>query len=167
MIHSCRLKLYFNFLMFSDPTPRWSTIRSSQEFRPYNSLPRGQDINNYPSLALHQTNLRNQQNLSVDTASQPLRRWSPTRRTQSEDVYNERTDPSANFSMSSTSSGENQANERPIRVNPLMKLAETRQKDRKVSPRRKQRSDSSGESNVADDVIDNKSKGEKMLRISQ
>lgn len=40
-----------------------------------------------------------------------------------------------------------------------MKLAETRPKELKTSPRRKQKSDSSGESYLTDDVTDNKSKG--------
>lgn len=99
----------------------------------------------------------------MGTASPPFRRRSPTRRTQSEDVYNEKTDPPTNFSMSSTSSGDTQVSERAVRVNPLMKLAETRQSERKTSPRRKQRNDSSGESNVADDATDNKKKGENVL----
>lgn len=147
-------------ISFLDPTPRWTSLRSSHEFRPYSSLPRSQDINSFPSLALHQTNLRNQQNPSVEKSTPPLfRRRSPARRTQSEDVYNERTDTSANISMSSNSSAETFVNERPLRVNPLMKLAETRQRERKTSPRRKQRSDSSGESTLADDATDNKSKG--------
>lgn len=145
--------------LFSDPTPRWSSLRSSHEFRPYSSLPRSQDINNFPSLALYQTNLKNQQNLSIEKTSPPFRRRSPTRRTQSEDVYNERSDPSVNFSMSSSSSGDSQVNERPARVNPLMKLAETRSKELKTSPRRKQNCDSSGESYLTDDVTDNKTKG--------
>ncbi|KAJ8946567.1 hypothetical protein NQ318_008297, partial [Aromia moschata] len=73
-----------------DPTPRWSALRGSQELRPYNSLPRGQDITSYPSLVQHQSNAR-LQNLSGEACSSPAaRRRSPTRRTHSEDVYTER-----------------------------------------------------------------------------
>lgn len=38
------------FFAFPDPTPRWPPSRDSPEFRPYNSLPRGQDVSEYPSL---------------------------------------------------------------------------------------------------------------------
>lgn len=127
-------------------------------------MPRSQDISNYPSLALHKSNLKDLENVSVDRI--PLnRKRSPTRRTQSEDVYNERTEQSAMFSMSSTSSGETQLNERPVRINPLMKLAESKPKDLRNSPRRKQRSDSSGESNVVEDTTDNKSKGKQCVTL--
>lgn len=95
----------------------------------------------------------------MDLSSSPYRRRSPTRKTQSEDVYNERIDPPINLSMSSNSSGETQISERPVRLNPLMKLAETRPRERKVSPRRNKKSTSSGESNEAVNVADNKSQG--------
>ncbi|KAJ8978324.1 hypothetical protein NQ317_015938 [Molorchus minor] len=72
-----------------DPTPRWSALRGSQELRPYNSLPRNHDINNYPSLVQHQANSKTQ-NSPSDISSAPFRRWTPTRRTHSEDVYNDR-----------------------------------------------------------------------------
>lgn len=65
--------------------------------------------------------------------------------------------------MSSTSSGETQVNERPVRLNPLKKLVENKPKDIGISPRRKQRSDSREESNVADDATDNKTKGKKYI----
>lgn len=79
----------FNWTFVPDPTPRWAALRNSVELRPYNSLPRGQDINNYPSLALHQANLRN-----TDSSIEALRR-SPARRAKSEDVYTERNVPAA------------------------------------------------------------------------
>nr|XP_023023057.1 uncharacterized protein LOC111511278 [Leptinotarsa decemlineata] len=125
----------------SNPTPRWSALRGSPELRPYNSLPRGQDINNYPSLALHQTNLRNQLN-SVDSPSSPHRRHSPARRTHSEDVYTER----GSSPLSMGDAHHVNSSHKPARVNPLMQLAESRQ-ERKKSPRRKQNNEaSSGES---------------------
>lgn len=54
------LKLYTNslftiiFYFYLDPTPRWPPCRDSPDFRPYNSLPRGQDVSEYPSLARNQ-----------------------------------------------------------------------------------------------------------------
>ncbi|XP_018565614.1 uncharacterized protein LOC108906745 [Anoplophora glabripennis] len=119
----------------SNPTPRWSALRGSPELRPYNSLPRGQDITNYPSLALHQTNLKNQ---NQDPSVSPIRhRRSPTRRTQSEDVYIERTSSPAK-PENGGKDPEGEPPKRQTRVNPLMKLAETRQsKDRTGSPKRK------------------------------
>ncbi|KAJ8935267.1 hypothetical protein NQ314_012909 [Rhamnusium bicolor] len=129
---------------FVDPTPRWRALRGSPELRPYNSLPRGQDINNYPSLVLHQTNLKNQ-HLSCDSSSSPPRRRSPTRRTHSEDVYNERgispirADVKENEEkeIKDLSAAENTV-KRQVRVNPLMRLAENKQdKGRTSSPRRK------------------------------
>lgn len=175
-------------LNFLDPTSRWNVLRGSPELRPYNSLPRGQDINNYPSLALHQTNLKNQQ-LSVDSHSPIFRRKSPTRRSQSEDVYADRdiierssspyqgnlsphsvnsahlsTSPvgSVNLLSSSPSSGEAQpvlSSERLARVNPLIKYAQSSQKERKISPNRRQRGDSEGE-NVGSDDGTGENKGE-------
>lgn len=42
--------IFINFYQILDPTPRWPSSRDSPEFRPYNSLPRGQDVSEYPSL---------------------------------------------------------------------------------------------------------------------
>ncbi|CAH1134883.1 unnamed protein product [Ceutorhynchus assimilis] len=100
----------------SNPTPRWAALRSSAELRPYNSLPRGQDINNYPSLALHQTNLKNTEAFNQ----------SP-RRAKSEDVYAE---PLVEESISKN----NSEIIKPARVHPLMSVS---LRDRKRSPRRK------------------------------
>lgn len=131
-----------------DPTPRWSALRGSPELRPYNSLPRGQDITNYPSLTLHQTNLRNQ-----DPSVSPRHRRSPTRRTQSEDVYNERgvspvkSEVKENGGKDAEPSGDAAPVKRQVRVNPLMKLAETKQnKERTGSPKRKSKSEGKPES---------------------
>lgn len=68
--------------------------------------------------------------------------------------------------MSSTSSSETQVIDQPVRLNPLMKLADNKPKDLRNSPRRKQRSGSSGECNVIDDTIDNKSKGKQYVGLS-
>jgi len=48
-----------NKINYPGPTPRWPAVRNSIEARPYNSLPRGQDINSYPSLIVHQVNAKN------------------------------------------------------------------------------------------------------------
>lgn len=69
--------------MSSDPSPRWSTPRDSPEMRLYSSLPRGQDIRNYPSLTSHQNKSRNERPPS------PNKLGILTRRTHSEDVYTE------------------------------------------------------------------------------
>ncbi|RZB39337.1 hypothetical protein BDFB_004261 [Asbolus verrucosus] len=117
----------------SNPTPRWSALRGSPELRPYNSLPRGQDINSYPSLALHKANSQNQ-----ETNLSPTRKHTPCRRTHSEDVYNERSNSPIKTNTSSDSS--DNAAKRPPRVNPLMRLGENKQsspKSAKSSPRRK------------------------------
>ncbi|XP_066246209.1 uncharacterized protein [Euwallacea similis] len=53
----------------SNPTPRWPALRSSVEARPYNSLPRGQEISSYPSLVNHQNNLKIADGGSVETCS--------------------------------------------------------------------------------------------------
>ncbi|XP_030760495.1 uncharacterized protein LOC115885657, partial [Sitophilus oryzae] len=99
----------------SNPSPRWTALRTSPELRPYNSLPRGQDISNYPSL------------LGIRSTDTP-RRSSPQRRTKSEDVYHENKD----------NPGEDQIPKRPVRVNPLMSISlrETKEeKARRKSPR--------------------------------
>ncbi|XP_076257661.1 bitesize isoform X3 [Rhynchophorus ferrugineus] len=101
----------------SNPSPRWAALRTSSELRPYNSLPRGQDISNYPSLA----GIR-----STDTP-----RKSPTRRTKSEDVYAEEKESPVE---------PEKIPKRPARVNPLMSISlrESREeKERRKSPRRK------------------------------
>lgn len=66
--------------------------------RPYNSLPRGQDVNDYPSLAAHQTTRKSEnkgKGTTVLTSSASHKqvstsRHSPARRAHSEDVYAER-----------------------------------------------------------------------------
>ncbi|KAH1005526.1 hypothetical protein HUJ04_006486 [Dendroctonus ponderosae] len=129
----------------SNPTPRWAALRNSVELRPYNSLPRGQDINNYPSLAPHQANLRNTDyNIEI--------RRSPARRAKSEDVYTERNVPAAVDCASSDPTNESQSPKRPARVNPLMSISlreskETR--ERRKSPRRKTESVLETEENEA------------------
>ncbi|CAH1155023.1 unnamed protein product [Phaedon cochleariae] len=132
----------------SNPTPRWTALRCSPELRPYNSLPRGQGVTDYPSLALHQTNLVNQQ-LSLKSESSPIqRRISPSRRTQSEDVY------SATHEATPASLEEPQPEATPQvsprrleRVNPLMRLADQKQgKDgRKAQKRSRQLNEGSSE----------------------
>ncbi|VEN59751.1 unnamed protein product, partial [Callosobruchus maculatus] len=125
----------------SNPTPRWWAVRGSPEFRPYSSLPRDQDASEYPTLA----NLRNKQRSASHAMSHqdpsPTfgRKRSPTRRTQSEDIYSER-GASPNLSECS--------NERPVRVNPLMRYADSR----RTSPKRRLKSDdSSGEGSIKED----------------
>ncbi|CAH2000126.1 unnamed protein product [Acanthoscelides obtectus] len=120
----------------SNPTPRWWAVRGSPEFRPYSSLPRDQDANDYPTLA----NLRYKQRSASNAVppSPTFGRRSPTRRTQSEDIYNER-GASPNLSECS--------NERPVRMNPLMKYADSR----RTSPKRRLKSDSSGEGSIKED----------------
>ncbi|XP_064212503.1 uncharacterized protein LOC664073 isoform X2 [Tribolium castaneum] len=117
----------------SNPTPRWSALRGSPELRPYNSLPRGQDINSYPSLALHKANSQGCDRPNEVTSS-PARLHPACRRTQSEDVYNER--PNSPQKPSDTP---DTATKRPTRVNPLMRLGENKQSSQKAnkSPRRK------------------------------
>lgn len=65
--------------------------------RPYNSLPRGQDVNNYPSLAAHQATHKSENKGSATVVSSGghshksvAARHSPARRAHSEDVYAER-----------------------------------------------------------------------------
>ncbi|KAL1513820.1 hypothetical protein ABEB36_003173 [Hypothenemus hampei] len=83
----------------SNPTPRWPTCRNSIEARPYNSLPKGQNISDYPSLVVHPRNSKN----STDTP--PIS--SEIRRTASEDVYQE---PLENLAY----------NKEPARLHPMM-----------------------------------------------
>lgn len=78
------------FSHFIDPTPRWNTHRDSPEMRPYNSLPRGQDVSNYPSLAAHQTTPKSEnkgKGTTVTTSSSGHK--ATARRAHSEDVYAE------------------------------------------------------------------------------
>ncbi|XP_060527317.1 uncharacterized protein LOC132702588 isoform X2 [Cylas formicarius] len=125
----------------SNPTPRWSALRGSPELRPYNSLPRGQDINNYPTLALHRENLRN---------NNPVRETgrSPNRRTQSEDVYQDRdlqTVPGEHFlgenrsiDVPNDTAPNHDVTRKSVRVNPLLLLADNKEsRERKTSPKRK------------------------------
>lgn len=62
--------------------------------RPYNSLPRGQDVNNYPSLTAHQTRSKNDikdtRSAATATTCVKTRKHSPARRAHSEDIYAER-----------------------------------------------------------------------------
>ncbi|KAH0809362.1 hypothetical protein GEV33_013424 [Tenebrio molitor] len=121
----------------SNPTPRWTALRGSPELRPYNSLPRGQDINNYPSLALHKANSEPQERSNERNVS-PSRLHPACRRTHSEDVYNER--PNSPLKSSTNADPTDNVTKRPARVNPLMRLGENKQssqKSSKSSPRRK------------------------------
>ncbi|KAI4460202.1 hypothetical protein MML48_6g00011300 [Holotrichia oblita] len=138
----------------SNPTPRWNAIRGSPEIRPYNSLPRGQDISNYPSLIPHQINKDNKEEIPSPTAKiSPIspRKHSPARRSHSEDVYSDigtqdpnqssikidqssiktdqssiQTDQSQTPPPSSDSETKSAKESPPIRVNPLIKFAAER-----------------------------------------
>ncbi|XP_050506949.1 uncharacterized protein LOC126884772 isoform X2 [Diabrotica virgifera virgifera] len=139
----------------SNPTPRWSAIRGSPELRPYNSLPRKQDINNYPSLALHQANLKNQE-ISNESTSPTYRRRSP-RRTQSEDIYDDQ-GSSGQFrggspiGLRGNSPDMDVFVSRPSRMNPLMKLGDGRTEiDRRRSPMRKSNEGSSEDGSSKED----------------
>ncbi|KAG5872226.1 hypothetical protein JTB14_017045 [Gonioctena quinquepunctata] len=166
----------------SNPTPiRWNILRGSPELRPYNSLPRGQDINNYPSLAIHQANLRNKQNsqkISADSSpSPPYRRRSPARRTHSEDIYSERENSSIVRDSSPVSRGGSPivrgsspiflkdaqpivSSQKGMRVNPLMRLVENKQaREGKRSPKRMQNNEGSSEEGSSKEEEIQKSKG--------
>lgn len=103
-----------------DPTSRWNATRDSPELRPYNSLPRGQDISNFPSLVAHQTKTQKERSPS------PLRRV-PAKRSLSEDVYSERTNENVTEATpngtSTKSTDETKQQSRPVRENPLIKYA--------------------------------------------
>lgn len=78
--------------------------------RPYNSLPRGQDVSNYPSLAAHQTS-RKGENKGKGTPvtghkhQVSTSRHSTARRAHSEDVYAERKTESTQTEESHPSGG--------------------------------------------------------------
>lgn len=116
--------------------------------RPYNSLPRGQDINNYPALALHRTKNEDQEANTKNTVAST--KCPPTRRAHSEDVYIERQSDTTQTQLvkqiiqkSMESTDEERKEKRPApRTNPLMRLnSENRQqesaKTTRVSPRRR------------------------------
>lgn len=122
--------------------------------------------------------------------SPPYRRKSPTRRTQSEDVYGERSlsvergqsplqpspsprsvspgylsniSPVASTNLTSSVGSDNSSAfpifERPVRVNPLMVLAESRQKEKKISPKMKKKDNTLGENSPVEET------GEKNKRM--
>ncbi|KRT84735.1 hypothetical protein AMK59_2270 [Oryctes borbonicus] len=122
----------------SNPTPRWNSLRGSPEIRPYNSLPRGQDISNYPSLIPHQTAKQDHKELPTPSPRiSPVspRKHSPARRSHSEDVYSDvksqdqtsvKTDLSQTPPASSDSDTKSAKGSPPVRVNPLIKFAAER-----------------------------------------
>lgn len=78
--------------------------------RPYNSLPRGQDVNNYPSLAAHQTSRKGEHKgkgtpVTGHKQVSTSRHHSPARRAHSEDVYAERKTESTQTEESHPSGG--------------------------------------------------------------
>lgn len=103
--------------------------------RPYNSLPRGQDINNFPSLAIHQNKAQKKKSPSPINRSLSPRRRSPTRRSHSEEIYNDvKSDsdvkivvekvPQEKLDTSKpTEQNIDPITKRPIRINPLIKYA--------------------------------------------
>lgn len=112
---------------------------------------------------MHNANLKTQTQ-SNEINSSP-RKHSPCRRTQSEDVYNERCNSPVKSNTvenvrtnnsSSANSGEN-TTKRQIRVNPLMRLAEnkqdTQQKSSKSSARRKSQQSKSEMLNKVDNNV--------------
>ncbi|XP_050297159.1 uncharacterized protein LOC126736703 isoform X2 [Anthonomus grandis grandis] len=118
----------------SNPTPRWAPIRSSAEFRPYNSLPRAQDISNYPSLVFHQEIIKNNEGKVL--------RLSPNRRAKSEDVYGERNVDAGcpTLEITQSESPREPSPKRTPRINPLMSLSLRESKEvreRRKSPKRK------------------------------
>lgn len=98
--------------------------------RPYNSLPRGHDVNDYPSLAVHQA--KNENKIRYHQKPNSDTRHSPARRAHSEDVYNERKNEATQTnivkeiiekSMESSATDAEPVQERPaVRTNPLMRL---------------------------------------------
>lgn len=131
--------------IFLDPTPRWNAARCSPEIRPYCSLPRGQDINNYPNLLAHQMNqLRNKEGSMPpgDVPTSP-KKHSPAKRSHSEDVYSERLEAPLQNIQQEKLSPKNERNcttnetqpqkTMPVRINPLIKYAAERQATTKVS----------------------------------
>lgn len=90
--------------------------------RLYNSLPRGQDISNFPSLIAHQAKLQK------DRSPSPRRRL-PATRSLSEDVYNERPDQNDEQDVKK---------QRSVRENPLIKYASEHKKKQPDSKRKSQ-----------------------------
>ncbi|XP_057663084.1 uncharacterized protein LOC130898064 isoform X2 [Diorhabda carinulata] len=136
----------------SNPTPRWSAMRGSPELRPYNSLPRKQNINNYPSLALHQT--KNQEVPLQEAPSPTYRRRSP-RRTQSEDIYDDQSLSSQYRGISPITQTVNSTDvdsQRHSRMNPLSKLSDGRLDiERRRSPMRRSNEGSSEDGSSKED----------------
>lgn len=124
-------------------------MRGSPETRPYNSLPRGQDVSNYPSLAVHQTNAKNTSR--SPSPSKPPRKHSPAKRSHSEDVYNER---------DKSSEPKPEEVKRSPRINPLIKYASERK------PRQDSESDASN-SDKENDLISAKTKRKLMHTRSE
>lgn len=122
-----KFRRFFKFV--SDPTPRWNALRGSPEIRPYNSLPRGQDIQNYPSLLPHQVNKDKDPPSPIPTAKispASQRKHSPARRSHSEDVYSD-TPPPPKTETPPQPPPSDPIETPPVRVNPLIKFAERRQ----------------------------------------
>lgn len=116
--------------MFLDPSSRWNTTRDVPEMRLYNSLPRGKDINNYPTLANYQNKQTKPNSPERKTSS---KHPSPSRKTQSMDMYHEHpSQPQTQQTQekvpqpSETKQEEPEIDpvtKRPIRINPLIKYA--------------------------------------------
>lgn len=114
--------------------------------RPYNSLPRGQDINNYPTLALHKSKNEDQEaSTKTNVAST---KCPPARRAHSEDVYVERQSDTSQTQLvkeiieKSMESSEVKERRPLPRTNPLMRLStENKQQESsktvRSSPRRR------------------------------
>lgn len=134
-------------MTFADPTPRWSVFRNSPEHRPYNSLPRAnQDVTiTYPSLLPHRVNSKNDTTNAIPTSPLSISRRIAKRRTQSEDIYEDRVPPT---------SPRLTINERLARANPLMMLA-SEKKEIRLS---RSRNTSESENNEKEDEED-QSKG--------
>lgn len=127
--------------------------------RPYNSLPRGQDINNYPSLAIRKQSKDENKDEPVVKKSEPPPRRSPSRRAYSEDVYAEKTEPTPTQAVKEIIQKSMETEQKPPkRINPLMKLMNTDnrpEKAQKSSPRRRtQKTDTPPNEKVEDSTED-------------
>lgn len=105
--------------------------------RPYNSLPRGQDINSYPSLAIRKASKDEHAAPALRSSSSPKR--SPNRRTQSEDVYVERKNEATQTQIVKDILENSMESAKPPRINPLVRTS--KENSPKSSPRSKLRRD--------------------------
>lgn len=123
--------------------------------RPYNSLPRGQDINNYPSLAIRKQSKDGNKDEELVKKSEPPAKRSPSRRAYSEDVYAEKTESTPAQAIKEIIEKSMETEQKPSkRINPLMKLMNT-EKAQKSSPRRRtQKTDTPPNEKVEDSTED-------------